>query len=263
MVNLEKRVDALENALTFFVVQTGAALLRLEKMVEEMKEQSAADQRAYLQRHETERQADLKRFAEWQQQTEAWQQRTEAWQQQIETWQQQLVAERQADQQRLLEWQEESKKDRQEYNKRWGELSNKLGTIVEDIVAPNIPRIASEHFGCGELQDFMVRRWVRNKLDSTKRREFDVIAVYEKHVVINETKSSVRIDYINDFIKVLPELTDYFPEYHGKQIIPIFASLYLGEDMVNYLTKQNIYAMAMGDETMDLLNVKEVLKTAQ
>lgn len=259
MVNLEKRVDVLENALSFFVVQTGSALLRLEKMVEEIKEQSAADQKAYLQRHEEERGADQKRFTEWQRQTEAWQQRTEAWQQQ-------LVAERQADQQRLAEWQkqhdEEFKNYQREHNKRWGELSNKLGTIVEDIVAPNIPRVAREHFGCGELQDFMVRRWVRNKLDATKRREFDVIAVYEKHVVINETKSSVRVDYINDFVKVLPELTDYFPEYHDKQIIPIFASLYLGEDMVNYLTKQNIYAMAMGDETMDLLNVGQVSRTS-
>lgn len=166
----------------------------------------------------------------------------------------------------MAEWQkqhdEEFKKYQQDYNKRWGELSNKLGTVVEDIMAPNIPRIAQEHFGCGELQDFMVRRWVRNKLDSSKRREFDVIAVYEKHLVVNETKSSVRIDYINDFVKVLPELTDYFPEYHGKQIIPIFASLYLGEDMVNYLTKQNIYAMAMGEETMNLLNVGQVLRTS-
>ncbi|HEC97425.1 MAG TPA: hypothetical protein ENI58_04615, partial [Nitrospirae bacterium] len=27
-------------------------------------------------------------------------------------------------------------------NKRWGEIANKMGTVVEDIVAPNIPRIA-------------------------------------------------------------------------------------------------------------------------
>ncbi|RMF27986.1 MAG: hypothetical protein D6759_16665, partial [Chloroflexi bacterium] len=44
------------------------------------------------------------------------------------------------------------------------------------------------------------------------------------------------------------------PEYRGKRIIPIFASLYMGEDVVNYLTRHRIYAMAMGEETMDLLN---------
>jgi len=37
-----------------------------------------------------------------------------------------------------------------------------------------------------------------------------------------------------------------------------FASLYMGEDIVNYLTKKKVYAMAMGEETMDLLNVKKL-----
>jgi hypothetical protein len=32
------------------------------------------------------------------------------------------------------------------------------------------------------------------------------------------------------------------------------------EDVVNYLTKRGIYAMAMGDETMELLNAKRLLE---
>jgi hypothetical protein len=34
----------------------------------------------------------------------------------------------------------------------WGELANKMGTLVEDIVAPNIPRIAKRYFGAEELE---------------------------------------------------------------------------------------------------------------
>src|SRR6266849_8087726 len=34
-----------------------------------------------------------------------------------------------------------------ESQKKWGEIANKLGTFVEDIVAPNIPRIGGEIFG--------------------------------------------------------------------------------------------------------------------
>jgi hypothetical protein len=77
-------------------------------------------------------------------------------------------------------------------------------------------------------------------------------------VIINETKSTPRIDYINDFIDVLKEITDYFPEYRDKQIIPIFSSLYLPEDIVDYLTRNKIYAMGMNDDTMDLLNFEKV-----
>lgn len=156
------------------------------------------------------------------------------------------------------EWNERFEQDRKEWNKRWGELANKLGTIPKDIVAPNLPRIAKEYFQCQEIDDLMVRRWVRNKKDRSKRREFDVILVAGDTVIINETKATVKIEYINQFLAVLPELTDYFPEYQGKTIIPTFASLYLQDDIIDYLTKHHIYAMMMGDETMQIVNFQEL-----
>jgi len=148
------------------------------------------------------------------------------------------------------QWEEE----RKEMNKRWGDLANKMGTLAEDIVAPNISGIAREYFGCSDIKDFMVRRRKKNTKDASKVREFDVIAVCDDKVIINETKSNPKIEYINEFINVLKEIYDYFPEYRGKKIIPIFSSLYIPEDLVTYLTKNRIYAMAMKDDTMDLLN---------
>ena len=43
-------------------------------------------------------------------------------------------------------------------NKRWGELANKMGTVVEVIVAPSVRRLAREVFDCGELRQFWTRR---------------------------------------------------------------------------------------------------------
>jgi len=158
----------------------------------------------------------------------------------------------------MREFKEEARADRKQMNKQWGDLAHKMGTIVEDIVVPNIPRIAREYFGFSDIEDFMVRRQVRNKKDRAKRREFDVIAVGENKVIINETKSTPRIDYIDQFIELLPQIEDYFPEYAGKTIIPIFSSLYIGEDIANYLTRNQIYAMMMGEEMMELINFREV-----
>jgi len=154
---------------------------------------------------------------------------------------------------------EEMREFKREMNKRWGELANKMGTLVEDIVAPNISGIAREYFGCSDIKDFMVRRRKRNTKDASKVREFDVIAVCDDKVIINETKSNPKIEYINEFINVLKEIYDYFPEYKDKKIIPIFSSLYIPEDLVTYLTKNRIYAMAMKDDTMDLLNFEQVV----
>jgi len=160
----------------------------------------------------------------------------------------------------MLAFKEESRRERAEMNKRWGEITNKLGTFAEDMVAPNIKGIAKRYFGCEDLEDFMVRRKKRHSKDKSKRREFDCIAVCEDIVILNETKATPKIEYINDFIDVLKEFYDYFPEYKDKKLIPIFASMYLGDDLVSYLTKNGIYAMAIKEDTMDLLNYEEITR---
>jgi hypothetical protein len=163
------------------------------------------------------------------------------------------------------EWNQRWAETKKEWNKRWGELANKLGTVVEDIIAPGIPRIAQAYFGCPEIEDFMVRRKVINKKDRSKRREFDVIAVCQDVVILNETKEYVKIAYIDQFVQFLHsgEFYEYFPEYQGKTLIPIFSSLYLAEDIVNYLTKHGIYALAMSEEAVDLLNFEQVKASIQ
>jgi len=149
---------------------------------------------------------------------------------------------------------EEMREDRKRMNKQWGELANKMGTVVEDIVAPNIPRIAKEYFNCENIEDFSVRRKLLNKKDNKTRREFDVIAKGDNLLIVNETKSTPRVEYIDDFALTLENIFDYFPQYRGLRVIPIFSSLYLDEDVINYLSRKRIYAMGMKDDTMVILN---------
>jgi len=158
----------------------------------------------------------------------------------------------------LKTFSEGMQKSREEMNQKWGEVINRLGTLVEDMVAPNIPRIAKEAFGWSDIEDFMVRRKVRNKRDRSKRQEFDVIAVGEEQLIINETKSRPEVEDVDAFIDLLAEAKDYFPEHADKTIIPIFASLYLDESLVKYLTRRKIYAMMMGEMTMSIVNFQQV-----
>ncbi len=160
----------------------------------------------------------------------------------------------------MREFKDEVERDRKRMNKQWGELANKMGTIVEDIVAPNIKGVAERYFGCEDIEDFMVRRYKRNTKDRTKRHEFDVIAICDDKVIFNETKATIRHEYIENFINFIKneEFFDYFPEYKDKKIIPIFSSLYLQDNVINALTKAGIYAMGMEDDTMDILNFKQV-----
>jgi len=158
----------------------------------------------------------------------------------------------------MRSFKDDSAKEREKMYKQWGEIANKMGTIVEDMVIPNIGEIAKTYFGCMDFEFFAARAKKKNTKDKSRRREFDVIAVCDEKVLVNETKSTPRINYIDDFKDILKEFYDFFPEYSQKKVIPVFTSLYLPEDVVKYLTKNGIYAMAIKGDTMDLLNYKDV-----
>ncbi len=155
-----------------------------------------------------------------------------------------------------LLWRKTIDEERRRMARQWGELANKMGTLVEDIVLPNIPRLAKEYFGCEEIEDIMIRRKKINTKDRSKKREFDVIAVCSDKLILNETKATSRTAYIDEFAGFLErgEFYDYFPEYKGKVIIPVFASLYIDDDSVRYLSQKRIYALGMKDDTMEILN---------
>jgi hypothetical protein len=160
----------------------------------------------------------------------------------------------------MREYKDWSKKQIVTMNRQWGDLANKLGTVVEDIVAPNLPRIARDYFGCEDLDYLAIRVKKRSVTDRSKRREFDAIAVCEDIVVLNETKSSPEIRDVEKLAAFLEseELFDYFPEYRGYRICPIYSSLYLDEAFVSALTRKGIYALTMKDETMEILNYSDV-----
>lgn len=282
MLELEPRVDNLE-------VMFGRFLMSLEKMsqqVEKMSQQGEKDrermeqdrERMEQDRERTDRiiaeirqemKQDRERadgiIAEIRQQMERDRERTDGI---IAEIRQQMERDRKRTDEMIAQMHQRSEQElrefRRESNQKWGELANRLGTVAEDIVAPNLPRIAREQFGCpGEPDDFMVRRWVRHQIDNSKRRDFDVIAVYSDKVLINETKATVRLNYIDNFIEVLADIHGYFPEYRGKTIIPIFAGLSIPENLVRYLTKHKIYALGMGEETMKLLNFESLATAAR
>ena len=50
----------------------------------------------------------------------------------------------------------------------------------------------------------------------------------------------------------------FFPEYAGRRLIPIFSALALAESDVRSLTREGIYALTMGDETMEIVNLADV-----
>ena len=155
---------------------------------------------------------------------------------------------------------EEWARERRAMNKQWSDLAAKMGTVVEDIVAPSVRRMARELFDCGEQQLFICRIERVRSDDRSRRREFDALYVGTRAVLLNETKSTPWGSDVRRFVRLVRsgEFFLYFPEYKDLPIVPVFSSLSLPDNLVTQLTRNGVYALAMGDETVQVLNLDAV-----
>lgn len=155
---------------------------------------------------------------------------------------------------------EESRRERKEMNKRWGEVTNKLGTFAEDMAFPNVPRIAQEYFDEQTILFKAVRVDVHRPEAEYGVYEFDGIVETENKVFLLESKYTIRMKYIESLPKLIDTFHLCFPQYADKELITLFASMSIPENMLKKLTKMGIYAMALGDDNMDLLNFEALQK---
>jgi hypothetical protein len=91
--------------------------------------------------------------------------------------------------QEMRDYKEESRRENRAMNRRWGELANKMGTMVEDLVVPSLPRVLREVMDL-EL-DSVSARTIRH-LPEGGNAEFDGLAFAGGLVVLNITKSTLR-----------------------------------------------------------------------
>jgi Holliday junction resolvase len=146
----------------------------------------------------------------------------------------------------------EAEKDRKRMDKAWGDLANKMGTVLEDIIAPNIRKFAIEESGCDPLQRFLVR--AEMSIGDNPAVEFDVVAAGAGIVVVAESKSSVSEHFIKKFDKKTERLTEFFPEFTGWRLIRVFASWSINKEAVAILNREKIYGLEMGEDTMRFVN---------
>ena len=155
---------------------------------------------------------------------------------------------------RLTRFEQDMRQSKREMDKKWGDLANKMGTIIEDILAPNLHRLASEHFGLTDIVDFMIRRTRRHPVRAGVNGEFDTLVVGPDLVILGEAKSTPSLEYVNDFAEKTRQFFEFFPEYRGRRLIAVFGSWAIPENLVAALTARGIYALRMGDDTMELAN---------
>jgi hypothetical protein len=145
----------------------------------------------------------------------------------------------------------ETEQDRREMNRKWGDLANKLGTMVEDLVYPSLPRVIQQ--AVGQEPDRVAIR-VKQRGPDGGRKEFDAYAVTEELVFLNSTKATLRSSNVDAFVAEIAAFRDYFPEYRPLPLVGILATLAVEESVLSYAEKQGFLVLAVGDEVMEVKN---------
>jgi len=166
-------------------------------------------------------------------------------------WQLRTEAEMRAFKGEMGSFKDEMRQQNRDMNRRWGEVSNKLGTMVEDLVAPSLPRIVEEKLRETVL-DLMPRR--KRRLADGRVREFDAVAVTASLVCLNSTKATLRSADVDRFVEDIAAFREFFREYGDLPLVGILAGLAVDDSVLGYAEKHGFLVLAVGDELMEIKN---------
>jgi len=152
-------------------------------------------------------------------------------------------------------YRKEAEEENRRKNKEWSSLAKKMGTIVEDLIAPALRPVLSKYFSC-EVEMEGQRMFKRK---GGVDYEVDAIAACDNMVFMIEARSTPKVDDVNEFVEKKQRFFEFFPEYGSKELIVIFGSITFADNVISYASKKGIYIMAYREwDYMDILNFDEV-----
>ena len=198
------------------------------------------------------------------------QQRTDAkwtkWQQQMEEQQQRLAEQQQRSDTNWAKWQTDMERRDAEWTK-WqkdlvrsreevGRLSHRLGTLVEDLVAPSLPRILRELVSCPDEMEAVVSVRLRRRHPTQRGQhlEIDALVDCDNYVLFNETKSQLTPEKVKAFIAKLATVREYFPEYQDCTILGGVSSLVVEASLIEYASRQGLLVLGTSEGLMERQN---------
>ena len=211
----EERVDKLEAALIKFMDQSSMVLAAIHEDIAEIRAGNARTDRQLLEL-----------------------------QQQAEKGRQQADLDRQ-----------QAEKDRKDFNKRMAELSDSMGTLIEDMVAPCGFQLAQSIFGDQPADTCSIRIKSKHSIHKGEMMEIDLLAVGRSKLLIVEVKRRIDKEKASEFHRKAALIPEYFPQYANHKVHSAVASVYLDPSVIAFLNREKLFGIAMGDETMQVMNL--------
>ena len=148
---------------------------------------------------------------------------------------------------------DEMRASKKDTDARWGDLSNSMGMLVENIVAPSIPELFERLFGVHD-PDWYVRIRKRHRADPSRRVEFDVVAWGGSDFLATEVRSHARPEELPALVSRFSEVRDFFPEAEGRRVIGALATFYVDPSLARAAEREGLYVFGLGGGLKEPLN---------
>lgn len=158
-------------------------------------------------------------------------------------------------QQQIEKDRQQAERDRKEFNKRLAEISDSMGTLIEDMVAPCGFKLARAIFADQEAQTCGIRLKARHPANPGEMMELDLLAVGATKALVVEVKRRIDVGKAEEYRRKLQRLPEFFPALAGKTVCAAVASVYLDPAVIAFLNRQKLYGIAMGEEVMEVVNL--------
>ena len=87
--------------------------------------------------------------------------------------------------------------------------------------------------------------------------EFDILAGNGEEMMVVEVKTTLKVDNVKQFLDKLKKITEYEPDYRGKQIYGAVAYLRTEQDSELYAERQGLYVIRATGNSAGIINTED------
>jgi len=146
--------------------------------------------------------------------------------------------------------QEKNAREMEEYNKRFGALTNRLGEVVEYMIAPNLlDKFRSLGFIFLKASKYIQISDQENNIFL----EIDFLLENGEKAMLVEVKTNLNNGYINDHIERLEKMRKY-SDLHGdkRTFLGAVAGVAIAPNVIDYALSKGLFVVEPSGETFNI-----------
>lgn len=134
-------------------------------------------------------------------------------------------------------------------NKKLGDLGNRLGEFVQEMVRPAVVRLFRD-------RGIEVHQVMRNieAFNDEIAIEIDLLVINSEQAIAVECKSRLTIEDVNDHLERLDTFKQLFPQYHNLNLMGAVAGMVVQDEAAKYAYRRGLFVLAQNGDSVLIRN---------